>query len=59
MEEPGGLQSMGCKEWDMTECVQTHTHTHTHTHTAYGLGAYVSQPNPETEGPRWADLTIV
>ena len=57
MEEPGGLQSMGCKEWDMTECVQTHTHIHTHT--AYGLGAYVSQPNPETEGPRWADLTIV
>ena len=31
-EEPGGLQSMGLKELDMTEwvCVFTHTHTHTH-----------------------------
>ena len=26
-EEPGGLQSMGCKESDSTD----HTHTHTHT----------------------------
>ena len=27
-EEPGGLQSMGCKELDMTErtCVRAHTH---------------------------------
>ena len=32
-EEPGGLQSMGHKELDMTEwLVHTHTHTHTHTH---------------------------
>ena len=29
-EEPGGLQSWGHKELDMTE---QHTHTHTHTHT--------------------------
>jgi len=28
-EEPGGLQSMGCKHNRVTE----HTHTHTHTHT--------------------------
>ena len=32
---------------------------HTPTPTPYGLGAYVSQPNPETEGPPWAGLTIV
>ena len=35
-EEPEGLQSMGCREWDMTEhvhvCVHVCTHTHTHTH---------------------------
>ena len=31
-EEPGGLQSMGCKESDTTE-VSKCTHTHTHTHT--------------------------
>ena len=31
-EEPGGLQSVGCKESDMTKQL-THTHTHTHTHT--------------------------
>ena len=36
-EEPSGLQSMGCKESDMTEHTCTHigesyTHTHTHTH---------------------------
>ena len=30
-EEPGGLQSMGSKESDMTEQL-THTHTHTHTY---------------------------
>ena len=29
-EEPGGLQSMGHRESDMTEQL-THTHTHTHT----------------------------
>ena len=39
-EEPGVLQSRGCKESDMTECIHvcvcvsmracTHTHTHTH-----------------------------
>ena len=33
-EEPGGLQSWGHKELDMTE---QHTHTHTHTHTHRGL----------------------
>ena len=26
-EEPGGLQSWGCKELDMTERIRTHTHT--------------------------------
>ena len=25
-EKPGGLQSMGCKESDMTEQLSTHTH---------------------------------
>ena len=30
-KEPGGLQSIGCKESDTTEQV-IHTHTHTHTH---------------------------
>ena len=30
-EEPGGLQSMGSQELDMTEYVHAHTHTHTHT----------------------------
>ena len=29
--EPGGLQSVGLKELDMTECICTHTHIHTHT----------------------------
>ena len=29
IEEPGGLQSTGHKELDMTERL-THTHTHTH-----------------------------
>ena len=28
-EEPGGLQSMGSQESDMTKLI-THTHTHTH-----------------------------
>ena len=33
-EEPGGLQSMGCKESDTNEHThKTTTHTHTHTHT--------------------------
>ena len=32
-EEPGGLQSMGHKQSDMTEWLSTCTHTHTHTHT--------------------------
>ena len=32
-EEPGRLQSRGCKELDMTEYTHTHTHTHTHVHT--------------------------
>ena len=37
-EEPGKLQSMGCKESDMTEHTHTHigesyTHMHKHTHT--------------------------
>ena len=31
MEELGGLQSMDCKESDMTKRAHTHTHTHTHT----------------------------
>ena len=31
-EEPGGLESMGRKELDITE----YTHTHTHTHTVSG-----------------------
>ena len=34
-EEPGGLQSMGHKEWDTTE--RSHTHTHTRTHTFHIL----------------------
>ena len=29
-EEPGGLQSMDHKEWDMTEQLSVRTHTHTH-----------------------------
>ena len=29
-EKPDRLQSMVCKESDMTECTCTHTHTHTH-----------------------------
>ena len=32
-EKPGRLQSMVCKESDMTECTCTHTHTYTHIHT--------------------------
>ena len=32
-EEPGGLQSMGSQELDMTEYVYAHTCTHTYTHT--------------------------
>ena len=39
MEEPGRLQSMGCKESGMIEQLSMHTHTHTHTHNA------VSQEN--------------
>ena len=31
-EEPGGLQSMGLPELDMTESTYMHVHTHTHTH---------------------------
>ena len=31
-EEPGRLQSRGCKESDMTEQAQTHTHTYTQNH---------------------------
>ena len=31
-EDPGGLQSKGCKELDMTERLSTHAHIHTHTH---------------------------
>ena len=27
-EEPGGLQSMGQKEWDTTEATHTHMHRH-------------------------------
>ena len=43
-EEPGGLQSMGSKESDMTEW-DTHTHTHTHTHTPPpGKGYEFSKP---------------
>ena len=38
-EKPGGLQSRGCKESNMTERLskRAHTHTcaHTHTHTLY------------------------
>ena len=33
-EEPGGLQSMGHKESDMTAWL-THTYTHTHTHNEF------------------------
>ena len=33
-EEPGGLQSKGCKELDMTEATE-HTHIHTHTEFIY------------------------
>ena len=33
-EEPGGLQSMGCKESDTTEQLTTPP-THTHTHQAW------------------------
>ena len=32
-EEPGRLQSIGCKELDTTQHTHTHTHTHKHTHT--------------------------
>ena len=32
-EEPGGLQSIGHRELDMTEHMRLHTYTHTHTHT--------------------------
>ena len=31
-EEPGVLQSKGCKVLDTTELLNTHTHTHTNTH---------------------------
>ena len=32
-EEPGELQSKGCKESDANEATEhAHTHTHTHTH---------------------------
>ena len=37
-EEPGGLQSMGCKELDTIE--YTHTHTHTHTHTPHFVAEF-------------------
>ena len=33
-EEPGGLQSKGCKELDMTEATE-HTHIHTHTQSSF------------------------
>ena len=32
-DEPGGLQSMHCRESDTTGYAHTHAHTHTHTHT--------------------------
>ena len=32
-EEPGGLQSIGHRELDMTERMRARAHTHTHTHT--------------------------
>ena len=43
-EEPGGLQSMGHKESDMTELL-THTHTHTHT-TVHIVGGISHDINP-------------
>ena len=43
-EEPGGLQSMGHKELDMTELL-THTHTHTHT-TVHTVGGISHDVNP-------------
>ena len=36
-EEPGGLQSMGSEESDMTELTHTHRHKHRHTHTYKGV----------------------
>ena len=32
-EEPGGLQSLGSQESDMTEYARKHTHRQSHTHT--------------------------
>ena len=40
-EKPGRLQSMVCKESDMTECTCTHTHTYTHIHTHTHTHTYV------------------
>ena len=37
-EKPGGLQSMGHKELDMTEHARACAHTHTHTHTTLREG---------------------
>ena len=57
-EEPGGFQSMGSGESDMTECVRVHTHvpvcthtrarTHTHTHTHTGLIAPLRMGSSQT-----------
>ena len=37
-EEPGRLQSIGCKELDTTQHTHTHTHTHTRMFECRGLG---------------------
>ena len=50
MEEPGRLQSMGCKELDMTKLLTlfyTHTHTYIHKHThKYVLSWWLNGKEP-------------
>ena len=50
MEEPGRLQSMGCKELDTTKLLTlfyTHTHTYIHMHThKYVLSWWLSGKEP-------------
>ena len=58
-EEPGGLQSFGLQEFDMTQQMSaiirtrahTHTHTHTHTHVPQILFSYGLLQNIE-----WSSL---
>ena len=53
-EEPGGFQSMGSGESDMTECVRVHTHvpvcahTRARTHTHTGLIAPLRMGSSQT-----------